>query len=155
MAVAFIMGVYLGGLVQALVKDLLMPLIGLVLPGIGNLATFKIAIPPTALDAQGNPIDPNWKGQLFGIGDFLVAFITGAFGSYLGYTMQLEGTMAMLIGSIIGNKVVSRILSRRSNIPYGVFANRFYMGGAIGWSLMESIRALLILVSRSMWLLPY
>jgi large conductance mechanosensitive channel len=76
MAVAFIMGVYLGGLVQALVKDLLMPLIGLVLPGIGNLATFKIAIPPTALDAQGNPLDPNWKGQLFGIGDFLVAFIT-------------------------------------------------------------------------------
>ena len=86
---------------------------------------------------------------------FLVAFITGAFGSYLGYTMQLEGTMAMLIGSIIGNKVVSHILSRKSNIPYGVFANRFYMGGAIGWSLMESIRALLILVSRSMWLLPY
>ena len=76
MAVAFIMGVYLGGLVQALVKDLLMPLIGLVLPGIGNLATFKIAIPSTALDAQGNPLDPNWKGQLFGIGDFLVAFIT-------------------------------------------------------------------------------
>jgi len=75
MAVAFIMGVYLGGLVQALVKDLLMPLIGLVLPGIGNLATFKIAIPSTALDAQGNPLDPNWKGQLFGIGDFLVAFI--------------------------------------------------------------------------------
>ena len=76
MAVAFIMGVYLGGLVQALVKDLLMPWIGLVLPGLGNLATFKIAIPPTALDAQGNPIDPNWKGQLFGIGDFLVALIT-------------------------------------------------------------------------------
>jgi len=76
MAVAFIMGVYLGGLVQALVKDLLMPLIGLVLPGIGNLATFKIAIPSTALDAQGNPLDPNWKGQLFGIGDFLVAFVT-------------------------------------------------------------------------------
>lgn len=76
MAVAFIMGIYLGGLVQALVKDLLMPLIGLVLPGIGNLATFKIPIPPTALDAQGNPLDPNWKGQLFGVGDFLVALIT-------------------------------------------------------------------------------
>ncbi len=76
MAVAFIMGLYLGTLVQALVKDLIMPLIGLALPGLGNLATFKIPIPPTALDAQGNPIDPNWKGQLFGIGDFLVALIT-------------------------------------------------------------------------------
>ncbi|MEM3872234.1 MAG: MscL family protein [Nitrososphaeria archaeon] len=76
LAVAFIMGLYLGALVQALVKDLLMPLIGLILPGIGNLATYKIPIPPTALDAQGNPLDPNWKGQLFGVGDFLVAFIT-------------------------------------------------------------------------------
>lgn len=76
MAVAFIIGIYLGGLVQALVKDLLMPIIGLVLPGIGNLATFKIAIPPTALDVQGNPIDPSWKGQLFGIGDFITALIT-------------------------------------------------------------------------------
>lgn len=76
LAVAFIMGVYLGGLVQALVKDLLMPLIGLLIPGLGNLATFKIAVPPTALDAEGKPTDPNWTGQLFGIGDFLVALIT-------------------------------------------------------------------------------
>ena len=63
MAVAFIMGVYLGGLVQALVKDLLMPLIGLVLPGIGNLATFKIAIPPTALDAQGILLTRTGRGS--------------------------------------------------------------------------------------------
>lgn len=76
LAVAFIMGLYLGALVQSLVKDLLMPLIGLVLPGLGNLATLKFALPPTALDAQGNPLDPNWKGQLFGVGDFLVALIT-------------------------------------------------------------------------------
>jgi large conductance mechanosensitive channel len=76
LAVAFIMGVYLGGLVQALVKDLVMPIIGLAIPGLGNLSTFKIAIPPTALDAQGNPIDTTYAGQLFGIGDFLVAFIT-------------------------------------------------------------------------------
>jgi large conductance mechanosensitive channel len=76
LAVAFIMGVYLGGLVQSLVKNLIMPLIGLALPGLGNLSTFKIAVPPTALDAQGNPRDPNYTGQLFGIGDFLVALIT-------------------------------------------------------------------------------
>lgn len=76
MAVAFIMGVYVGQVVQSLVKDLLMPLIGLALPGIGNLSTLKVAIPPTALDAQGNPIDPNWTGQLFGVGEFLVSIIT-------------------------------------------------------------------------------
>jgi large conductance mechanosensitive channel len=76
LAVAFIMGVYVGQVVQSLVKDLLMPLIGLLIPGLGNLSTFKIAVPPTALDAEGKPIDPTWTGQLFGIGNFLVAIIT-------------------------------------------------------------------------------
>ena len=76
LAIAFIMGVYLGGLVQALVKDLVLPVIGLAIPGLGNLATYKIAVPPTALDAAGNPLDSAYTGQLFGLGDFLVAFIT-------------------------------------------------------------------------------
>jgi large conductance mechanosensitive channel len=76
LAVAFIMGVYLGALVQALVTGLIMPIIGLAIPGLGNLATFKIPIPPTALDSQGNPIDPNYVGQLFGVGEFVAALIT-------------------------------------------------------------------------------
>ena len=78
LAVAFIMGVYLGALVQALVKDFIMPIIGLILSGagIGNLATLKFGIPTTTFDASGNPIDPNYTGQLFGVGDFLVALIT-------------------------------------------------------------------------------
>jgi large conductance mechanosensitive channel len=60
LAVAFIMGVYLGGLVQALVKDLLMPLIGLAIPGLADLATYTVTV----------------GAQAFGIGDFLVALIT-------------------------------------------------------------------------------
>lgn len=60
LAVAFILGLYLGGLVQALVKDFLMPLIGLVVPGMDNLGTLSIAV----------------GKQQFGIGDFLVALIT-------------------------------------------------------------------------------
>jgi large conductance mechanosensitive channel len=78
LAVAFIMAVYLGGLVQALVKDFIMPIIGLALSGagIGNLATLKFGIPATTFDAAGNPIDPNYAGQLFGVGDFLIALIT-------------------------------------------------------------------------------
>jgi len=75
LAVAFIMGVYLGSLVNALVKDLMMPIIGLALPGLGNLATFKVPIPPTTLDSQGNP-PAGYGGQIFGVGDFLVALIT-------------------------------------------------------------------------------
>jgi large conductance mechanosensitive channel len=74
LAVAFIMGVYLGGLVNALVKDLIMPLIGLAIPGLGNLATIKVSIPPTTLDSAGNP-PAGYTGQLFGIGDFLVALV--------------------------------------------------------------------------------
>lgn len=60
LAVAFIMGVYLGGLVQSLVKDLLLPAIGLAIPGLADLSTFTVP--------AGN--------QVFGIGNFLVALIT-------------------------------------------------------------------------------
>ena len=60
LAVAFILGLYLGGLVQALVKDFVMPLIGLVIPGMDNLATMSVAV----------------GSQQFGVGDFLVALIT-------------------------------------------------------------------------------
>jgi large conductance mechanosensitive channel len=77
LAIAFIMGVYLGGLVQSLVKDLLLPAIGLAIPGLGNLATFKIPVPDTVFDASGNP-PAGYSGQIFGIGPFMVALITFA-----------------------------------------------------------------------------
>ena len=76
LAVAFIMGIYLGNLVQSLVTGLVMPLIGLAIPGLGNLATYKVPIPPTELDSEGNPLDPGYVGQLFGVGDFIAALIT-------------------------------------------------------------------------------
>ncbi len=60
LAVAFIMGLYLGALVQSLVKDLLLPAIGLAIPGLADLSTYAVA--------AGN--------QLFGVGSFLVALIT-------------------------------------------------------------------------------
>lgn len=75
LAVAFIMGLYLGNLVQALVTGLIMPIIGLAIPGLGNLATYKIAIPSVELDSQGNP-PADYIGQIFSIGDFLSALIT-------------------------------------------------------------------------------
>jgi large conductance mechanosensitive channel len=56
LAIAFIIALYLGTLVQALVKDLLLPAIGLAFPQINNLSTFIVGP--------------------FGIGDFLVALIT-------------------------------------------------------------------------------
>jgi len=60
LAVAFIMGVYLGGLIQSLVKDLLLPVIGLALPGLGDLSSLTSVV----------------GEQTFGVGNFLVALIT-------------------------------------------------------------------------------
>jgi len=60
LAIAFIMGVYLGGLVQSLVKDLLLPAIGLAIPGLADLSTYAAPV--------GN--------QMFGVGHFLVALMT-------------------------------------------------------------------------------
>jgi large conductance mechanosensitive channel len=60
LAVAFIIGVYLGGLVQALVTDLLMPIIGLAVPGLANLADYKVTV----------------ASQSFTIGHFIAALIT-------------------------------------------------------------------------------
>ncbi len=56
LAVAFIVALYVGTLVQAVVKDLLLPLIGLAIPNIDNLSTYMV--------------------ESFAVGDFLVALIT-------------------------------------------------------------------------------
>jgi large conductance mechanosensitive channel len=60
LAVAFILGLYLGMLVQSLVKDLILPVIGIPLSGVGNLATYTVT----------------FDNQQFMIGDFLIAVIT-------------------------------------------------------------------------------
>jgi large conductance mechanosensitive channel len=60
LAVAFILGLYLGALVQSLTKDLLLPLIGIPLSSIGNLSTYQV----------------EFDKQFFLIGDFLIAVIT-------------------------------------------------------------------------------
>jgi large conductance mechanosensitive channel len=59
LAVAFILGIYLGNLVKALVGDLILPVIGLVNPS-SNLTTY------TAI----------FRGQTFAVGDFLNSVIT-------------------------------------------------------------------------------
>jgi large conductance mechanosensitive channel len=60
LAIAFVLGLYLGTLVQALVTGFVMPLIGLALPGLGNLATASFVI----------------NGQVFMYGNFISALIT-------------------------------------------------------------------------------
>jgi large conductance mechanosensitive channel len=59
LAVAFILAVYLGNLVKALVGDLILPIIGLVNPS-SNLTTYAAI----------------FRGQTFALGDFLNNVIT-------------------------------------------------------------------------------
>ena len=60
LAVAFVLGLYLGALVKSVVADFIIPLLGLAIPGMSNLATYSVLV----------------MKQSFGIGDFLVALIT-------------------------------------------------------------------------------
>lgn len=60
LAVAFILGLYLGALVQALVKDLMLPVIGIPLSGVGNLTSLVVT----------------YSGQTFAVGDFINAVVT-------------------------------------------------------------------------------
>lgn len=60
LAVAFILGLYLGALVQALVKDLIIPIIGIPLGSGTDLTLLKVI----------------FAGQTFGVGDFLNAVLT-------------------------------------------------------------------------------
>ncbi len=60
LAVAFVLGLYLGALVKSVVADFIIPLLGLAIPGMSNLATYAVSV----------------MKQSFYIGDFLVALIT-------------------------------------------------------------------------------
>ncbi len=60
LAVAFILAVYAGLLILAVVKDFIIPLLGLAIPGLSDLASYSVGV----------------MKQSFGIGDFLVALIT-------------------------------------------------------------------------------
>jgi len=60
LAIAFVLGLYLGTLVQSAVSSLIIPALGLIIPGMSDLATLTAEV--------GN--------QNFTIGAFLVALIT-------------------------------------------------------------------------------
>jgi large conductance mechanosensitive channel len=65
LAVAFIIALYVGILIQAIVKDLLLPAIGLAIPNVTNLSTFTMGP--------------------FGVGDFLVALLTFVIVAFLAF----------------------------------------------------------------------
>jgi large conductance mechanosensitive channel protein len=71
LAVAFIIALYLGLLIQSLVKDLLLPAVGLAIPGLADLATYSVAV----------------LNQTFGVGSFLVALITFVIVAFVAFVL--------------------------------------------------------------------
>ena len=59
--------------------------------------------------------------------------------------------MAMMIGSIVANKV----LSPRFGKAFDALKGNFFMGVTLGWGFMEVLKSILILIGRSMWILPF
>lgn len=59
--------------------------------------------------------------------------------------------MAMMIGSIVANK----FLSPRFGKAFDILKGNFFMGTTLGWGFMEMLKAILILIGRSMWILPF
>jgi len=85
---------------------------------------------------------------------FLIAFAAGAAPSYYGY-LGLVGASSQMIGGIVANTFVKRSLEKQTKGSFDIFRGRFVIGFTVGWGFMATIRILLILISRSMWLLPF
>lgn len=91
----------------------------------------------------------------------LISIITGAQLGWIwypppGYASLAEGpivlSLAQLIGSILSNKVFTKIFGREK---WFQIRGLIVLGLIIGDGFMELVRLTLILVIKSMWLLPY
>ncbi|MGQ9514553.1 MAG: hypothetical protein ACUVTL_05830 [Thermoproteota archaeon] len=81
----------------------------------------------------------------------LISFIAGTMPS-----VGIVGSASQLIGSIFGRIVFKPLVrERREMETLMIRAPQIYMGISVGWGLMETMRVLLIMMGKAMWLLPY
>jgi len=85
---------------------------------------------------------------------FLIAFMTGAAPGYYNY-MGLITASSQMIGAVVANTFVKRSIEKGSPGYFDTFKGRFVIGFTVGWGFMATIRILLVLIARSMWLLPF
>ncbi len=89
----------------------------------------------------------------------LISMITGIFigiayspiGIYSPYSSPIGLSFAQLIGSIMSSKMFTRIFKDK----WSVYCPLVVMGIFIGDGFMELLRAIIVLIVRSSWLLPY
>jgi hypothetical protein len=84
----------------------------------------------------------------------LISFIVGAAPGVYGYMGMVYSTSQM-IGAVVANTFVKRSLEKGGKGSFDIFKGRFVIGFTVGWGFMATIRILLVLISRSMWLLPF
>ncbi|MEM1542908.1 MAG: hypothetical protein QXV82_09795 [Ignisphaera sp.] len=90
---------------------------------------------------------------------FLISMITGIFigiayspiGIYTPYSSPIGISFAQLIGSIMSSKLLAKILKDK----WPIYRPLIVMGVFIGDGFMELLRAIIVLIVRSSWLLPY
>jgi len=76
---------------------------------------------------------------------FLVSFITGGM-------MSPEIAISVLIGSIIGQEVLGPFFGKERFLRW---RGNIVIGFTVGWGFVELIRGALMLIGRSMWIIPY
>ncbi|MHA1832763.1 MAG: hypothetical protein ACTSV7_02120 [Candidatus Baldrarchaeia archaeon] len=84
---------------------------------------------------------------VFHIPAFLISFLAGT-----APQMGIPWSLMALLGSIFANKVLAPRLGTKT---FGIFRGRFVIGFMLGYGFVSMLTATLILISRSMWLLPY
>jgi len=81
----------------------------------------------------------------------LICFIAGTVPA-----IGIVGSTSQLLGAIMGRILVRPLAStRREAFSIIRWAPNMYIGGALGWGMMETIKVLLISMAKAMWLLPY
>jgi len=84
---------------------------------------------------------------------FLISFLSGTMLGPTGITQYgIPWSMMMLVGSVIANRILAPRLGMEI---FGVFRGRFVIGFTLGYGFVSMLTATLVLISRSMWLLPF
>jgi len=89
---------------------------------------------------------------------FLIAFLSGMWSPTAGVGgLAVAGTvlpnaLAVFAGSLFANKVMLRFMGQKT---FNAVRGRIVVGFSVGWGFMELMRATLVLIGRSRWILPF
>ncbi|MGQ9478727.1 MAG: hypothetical protein ACUVQ0_01735 [Thermoproteota archaeon] len=83
---------------------------------------------------------------------FLISFISGGFWWNAGGVNPIAWSQAVLVGSLLGGRLISPIIGRDRWYRY---RNMIVVGVLLGDGMIGTLYSVIILMRRSIWLLPY